>query len=75
MLALASVAEVVGRVVVEALPADATAGDYLLLDYFQNICRGRDLLRMVWLVDKATEQVLRASDLKVSSDGLTWVRV
>ena len=56
------------------LPSDATAGEYIILDYFHDFYRSHWIeLRLVWLVDQATERTLQTSDLATSSDGLTWV--
>ncbi|KIP04147.1 hypothetical protein PHLGIDRAFT_205414 [Phlebiopsis gigantea 11061_1 CR5-6] len=52
---------------------NAAAGDYVLLDYFEDIyARNWTSVRMVLVVDGATRDILEQSDLTVSGDGLTW---
>ena len=54
---------------------DATVGDMLSLDLLTDIGDAREwtAIELVWLVDSATEDILKACAFEWSSDGVTWV--
>ncbi|KAI0660596.1 hypothetical protein C8Q70DRAFT_62413 [Cubamyces menziesii] len=54
--------------------AHATVGDMLSLDLLTDIGDAREwtAIELVWLVDSATEDILKACAFEWSSDGVTW---